>query len=445
MLAWEHAYYPAMVQTTPVPDETPERTRRPRLFYGWVIVAVGFSSQFFFGLSQQAFTTYLVPLGAEFGWSRAVLAGPRSLTQSQTALLGPLNGYLVDRFGPRAMMTIGVLLLGLGMVLFGRVQTVLDYYLVNVVLGVGASFVGLLVMSTALNSWWRRRRTMAIAISTMGFALAGIIAIPVVVWIQTSFGWRAAAMGSGVAIWIIGLPTAAFLRRSPEEMGQLPDGVVSDAVEARGTGGATRGGDGRVDFTLREAAHTSAFWTINIGSGLTNLVISAVGVHLFLHLQGGVGLTSAEAVLAFTFMNTMNLLARLPGGYLGDRLPKSLLLGGGAVGTSIAMVLLATATSLGPVLVFSGLYGLTWGMRTPILNSLPGDYFGRTSYGKITGSMQASASALGVAGPVVAGLIADAQGNYRDVMLGLAVASLLAAAALFATRPPALPPRLREP
>lgn len=433
-----------MVQTPSQSDQAAEPTSTSRFFYGWVIIAVGFSSQFFFGLSQQAFSTYLVPLGAEFGWSRAVLAGPRSLTQTQTALLGPLDGYLVDRFGPRRMMTIGVLLLGLGMILFGRVRNVWDYYLVNVVLGLGASFVGLLVMSTALNSWWRRRRTMAIAISTMGFALAGIVAIPVVVWIQTNFGWRTAAMVSGVAIWIIGLPTAAFLRRSPEEMGQLPDGDAPGAVEAARSGAATRGGDGRVDFTLREAARTSAFWTINIGSGLTNLVISAVGVHLFLHLQNGVGLTSAQAVLAFTFMNTMNLLARLPGGYLGDRLPKGLLLGGGAVVTAISMVLLATATSLGPVLAFSGLYGLTWGMRTPILNSLPGDYFGRASYGKIMGSMQASASLLGISGPVVAGLIADAQGSYRDVMLGLAVASLLAAAALFATRPPALPPRLRE-
>lgn len=424
------------------PESTATVARRP-LFYGWVIIGVGFSSQFFFGLSQQAFSTYLVPLGAEFGWSRAVLAGPRSLTQSQTALLGPLNGYLVDRFGPRKMMIVGVLLLGLGMILFGRVQNVWDYYLVNVVLGLGASFVGLLVMSTALNSWWRRRRTMAIAISTMGYALAGIIAIPVVVWVQTNFGWRAAAMASGVAIWIIGLPTAAFLRRSPEEMGQLPDGAAPGAVEAPRSGAATRGGDGRVDFTLREAAHTSAFWTINIGSGLTNLVISAVTVHLFLHLQNGVGLSSGQAVLAFTFMNAMNLLARLPGGYLGDRLPKSLLLGGGAVATAVSMVLLATATSLGPVLVFGALYGLSWGMRTPILNSLPGDYFGRASYGKIMGSMQASASVLGVSGPVVAGLIADAQGNYRDVMLGLAFASLLAAVALFWTRPPDLPARLR--
>ena len=433
-----------MAETSHLTSDPLEPATKPRLFYGWVIIGVGFSSQFFFGLSQQAFSTYLVPLGAEFGWSRAVLGGPRSLTQTQTALLGPLNGYLVDRFGPRSMMTIGVLLLGLGMILFGRVRNVWDYYLANLVLGVGASFVGLLVMSTALNNWWRRRRTMAIAISTMGFALAGIVAIPVVVWVQTNFGWRTAASASGVAIWLIGFPTAAFLRRNPEEMGQLPDGDAPGAVEAPRSGAGTRGGDGRVDFTLREAAHTSAFWMINLGSGLTNLVISVVGVHLFLHLQTGVGLSSTQAVLAFTFMNTTNLLARLPGGYLGDRLPKGLLLGVGAVVTAISMVLLATATSLGPVLVFSGLYGLTWGMRTPILNSLPGDYFGRASYGKIMGSMQASASVLGVAGPVVAGLIADAQGNYRDVMLGLAVASLLAAVALFGTRPPALPPRLRE-
>src|SRR5690242_6977746 len=77
---------------------------RKRPFYGWVIVAAGAVEQFFQGIVSQGFTTYLGPLQAEFGWSRAVLASPRSVTQIESAILGPLQGYLVDRLGPRSVV-----------------------------------------------------------------------------------------------------------------------------------------------------------------------------------------------------------------------------------------------------------------------------------------------------------------------------------------------------
>ena len=90
-----------------------------RPFYGWVIVAVGEVTQFLQGIASQGFSTYLGPLQQEFGWSRAVLAGPRSVTQVQNSILGPLEGFLIDRFGPRRMVAIGVFTMGLGLILFG--------------------------------------------------------------------------------------------------------------------------------------------------------------------------------------------------------------------------------------------------------------------------------------------------------------------------------------
>ncbi|MSQ31275.1 MAG: MFS transporter [Dehalococcoidia bacterium] len=435
-----------MAQRPPGPlDATglTEAGARPRFFYGWVILGVGFTAQLIFGISHQAFQTYLVPLGAEFGWSRATLAGPRALTQAETALLGPANGWAVDRFGPRMVFSAGVFMLGLGMVLFGQVTEVWQYYAVNVLLGIGSSFAGLLVVSTALNNWFRRKRTMAIAVATVGYSLAGVLAIPAIVFIQAEFGWRAAATISGLVIWAVGLPAAYFLRSRPEDMGMLPDGDAPGGGEgAPASGAASRGGDGRVDFSLGEAMRTQTFWYIAVSNGVTALIMSAVQVHLFLHLEQGVGLSRRDAALAFGFLSFVNIGGRLVGGYLGDRYDKRLLLSWGALGTAASLVLLAVATSMVPVLVFGAIYGFAWGMRTPIANSQTGDYFGRAAFGRLMGTQQLISSPLGIAAPVIAAIVADRQGSYFEVFIALAVTSALASIAMFLARPPAPPPRL---
>src|SRR5687768_8073863 len=96
--------------------------KRKRPYYGWVVVAAGWVEQFFQGIVSQGFATYLGPLQEQFGWSRAVLAGPRAITSIEGAIMGPLEGYLVDRFGPRIVIGIGAFLMGLGLILFGLIQ-----------------------------------------------------------------------------------------------------------------------------------------------------------------------------------------------------------------------------------------------------------------------------------------------------------------------------------
>ncbi len=423
------------------------RTRDRRFFYGWVIVGSGFLAQLILGIGSQAFTTYLVPMGREFGWSRAQLAGPRSVIGAETAILGPVQGFLVDRIGPKAVMGLGVFLLGLGMVLFGLIDNMWQYYAANILGGVGSSLCGILVVSTAVNTWFRRKRTMAMAIATIGFSVAGIVAVPIIVWVQATLGWRAAAIASGVAIWIIGIPTTLVLRPSPEAMGLLPDGddpatVAAAAAERAATPHAS--GSGMLDFATGEAMRTPAFWLIGIGSGLYILVQSSVFVHLFLHLEQGVGMSRVSAALALTILNTVNIGGRLMGGWLGDRYRKHTTLAIGSLGTGVAMIMLALATSAVPVFAFAVIFGLCWGVRVPLVNSVAGDYFGRASYGKILGALQLISSPLGIVGPAATGYLADVQGDYRMVLTALGVLAMLSGVMFFLVRPPVIPARLRD-
>ena len=416
-----------------------------RFFYGWVIVGSGFLAQLILGIASQAFTTYLVPMGREFGWSKAQLSGPRSVVSAESALLGPVQGYLVDRVGSRVVMGIGVFLLGLGMVCFGLVHNMWQYYAANLLGGIGSSLCGILVVSTAVNTWFRRKRTMAMAIATVGFSVAGIIAVPIIVWVQQTLSWREAAIASGLAIWIIGVPTTVLLRPSPEAMGLHPDGEAPAPPSAASSASTARvSGAGMLDFNAREALRTSAFWLIGIGSGLYILVQSAIFVHLFPHLEEGVGMSPAGAAVALQVLNVVNIAGRLIGGWIGDRYPKNIALALGSLGTGLAMLMLALATSSTAVFAFAVLFGLCWGLRVPLVNSVAGDYFGRRSYGKILGTLQLIATPLGIIGPVAAGYAADVQGDYRGSLMVLAGLAALSGVMFFLVRPPAVPLRLRQ-
>lgn len=399
----------------------------PPFFYGWVIVGVGFLAQLVTGLASQSFATYLVPLAMDFGWSRATMAAPRSLIVAEGALLDPINGWLVDKFGPRAMMGVGTFILGGGLMLFGLIQDLWQFYLVNIVMGLGTGFAGLLVVNMAMNQWFRRKRTTAMGITTAGFSVAGFVGVPLVVLLQTQFDWRVAAVASGLAIWSLGIPASLLLRNSPESMGLWPDDELPGQADSAAV----------VDFSLPEAMRTRTFWLISLGNGLAVLVISSIMVHQFLHMVGGVGLSAGTAAGAFAFMNVVNMGGRLVGGILGDRFSKRLLLATGMLGIAGALVIFAFASSLLPILVFGALYGFCWGTRTPIVGSIVGEYFGRTAYGKINGTIQSLAMALAALGPVLAGFMADRLGNYVAAILALALCAGLASAAFLFARPPA--------
>ncbi|MFC2009977.1 MFS transporter [Chloroflexota bacterium] len=320
------------------------------------MVFVGQVTQFLTGVMHQGFPTYLSPLQAQFGWSKAVLAGPRSVTQVENSILGPIEGFLVDKFGPRILVAIGVFIMGLGQILFGLTQSLWLYYLSNIILALGSSLQGLLIMSVAVNNWFRRKRSIAQSIMLLGFSMAGVIGVPILVLVQTNMGWQTSAIGSGLLIWTVGLPCSMLLRTRPELYGLVPDGKAPD--DADQTKNKGRYAVEEYDFTLRQAIHTRAFWLLASGWAVGSLGMGAAQVHLFLHLEEGVGLTRTTAAFVWTVASMSNIPSRLLGGFFGDHLPKNVMVGVSNVLIAVSVFVLAIATSQQMAFTYAVLYGI---------------------------------------------------------------------------------------
>ena len=424
------------------------RSRSSRVFYGWWIVGGGFSLQMLVGsLMIHSFTAYFPLLQTQFGWSRSLLSGAFALSRAESGLLGPLQGWLIDKFGPRVMVRVGMLLFGLGFIMFSQLDSVLDYYVSFALMALGSSVGGFLTVATTVVNWFERRRSVAMGIAMSGFGIGGLL-VPLVAWSLTELGWRQTAFISGLVVIALGLPIGQLFRQRPEQYGYLPDGVEPESARDGESGssaeserGAMAGG-GQVDgFTAGEAMRTPAFWLLSLGHSLALLTVGAVSLHLVPHIMDTVGLTITAASGAVAVMTVFNIVGQLGGGFLGDRFSKRMLAAIAMLVHCAGLLILAYATSLALVYVFAVLHGTAWGVRGPMMTTIRADYFGRASFATIMGFSSLIVMVGMTSGPLFAGFMADMFDGYKVPFVVIAVLTGIGSLFFAIAAPPRLPVR----
>jgi len=383
-----------------------------KLFYGWRISFAGAALQFLHAsLLVQAFGAYVAVLSEEKGWSKTALAGGAALQSIEGALLGPALGWLVDRFGPRAMVHVGVVLLALGFFGFSMLQSLGDFYAAIVVICIGTSLCGYFPFSVALVHWFERRRARALSLMSLGLA-AGGIALPLVGWAMQNYGWQKMALASGVIILLVGLPLARVVRRNPAEVGETMDGLPP-APPPEPTPAGTVPAPAR-SFTAAQALRTRAFWLLGLGHGFALLVVTAVNVHAISHIKEGLGYSLAQASFVITLMTLAQACGVLLGAAMGDRWNKRYVAAGCMLSHMLGLLMLTYAVHPLMLGAFAVLHGVAWGLRGPFMQALRADYFGLQAIGMILGLSAIIISLGQVAGPLIAGVFADLSGNYRS-------------------------------
>lgn len=409
---------------------------RKRLFHGWKVVLGGAAIQAMHsGFLNQAFGNYQVLLNREFGWSTTRISGVFSLMRVEAGLLAPAQGWVLDRFGTRAVMRSGVVLLGAGLVGLSQVRSFGQFVAVCLVASLGASLSGFLSVTTAVVRWFERSRAKALSLTGTGFAIGGIVT-PGVVWTMDTFGWRWTAAGSGVVFVAVALPLVSLFGYLPKDFDDHVDGIEPGSANYVK---ATAEGVSATHFTAKQAIRTRAFWMISLGHASALFVVAGVMVHLSNYLVSEQGMTLQRASFVGGAMPLLQLIGQLGGGYLGDRVNKRLLASAAMIGHAIGLLLLTYATSEWMIWLFVPLHGLSWGVRGPLMQALRADYFGSTSFGQIMG-MSAMIVMIGnVGGPVLAAYFYDRTGSYQLGFTMLAIQVGLGMVFFVLASPPALP------
>ncbi len=402
------------------------------IYYGWILVAVlGVTTVISYGTTSYAFGVLLVPITTETHWSRAELSGALSLSILLAGVLGVPVGHLVDRFGARALMTVGSLVSGLGLIALASVQQVWQFDLLwGVGLGLGTALTFYSVSFTVVANWFERQRGSALAwLTTLG-GLASVIYIPLTARLVLVVGWRGTLIALGISQLAIALPLHLLvLRRHPEDLGLRPDGRRPDEESA------DRGSPLRsvaTGLSVREALGVSAFWLLTIAAGLDNLSAAVVWAHqiAFTIARG------FDPVFAAGIAGTLGIMS-LPGRFalnqvsdrVGSQRLLALVLGVLALGVAIFTL----ATSIWLLWAYVVVYGLAFGARSPLRASVMADHFGRRAYGAITAAQGIVVALPAAFGPLAAGWLYDRLGTYQIAFCLTAAAFALAAALVYLT------------
>ena len=406
---------------------------RQRIFYGWWLTGVA-AFVMIIGTVPifQGMTAWFVVLEREFGWNRAQLSLAFSLTRAEGTVMGPVAGYLVDKVGPRRMVFFGLPVMGIGFILFSRVDNIWQFYGAFVLASMGAGFGTWLPMMTVLNHWFQKRRSMAMSLAMEGFALGGVLVIPALAWSidpdePGRLGWRLTAAGIGLALIVLAWPVSRLVRNRPEDYGLRPDGRLEDQLESGDRGAGGQGEAEGVDYTWQEAMRTRPFWLITIGHSATSIVIVTLTVHLGPMLTD-LGFSLQMVAWVVSTYTGVGAVFTLVGGYIGDRVPMHLALFAFSVIQSAAVVILLSANTLPMVLLFAVVLGIGFGGRTPMTTAIRGVYFGRRAFASITGISMIPMNIMLLVFPLFTGIMFDAVGNYQFPFSVLAVVSFFGSA-----------------
>ncbi len=251
---------------------------RRGIFYGWYIVAAGSGIQFLVGaLLDGAVGGYAAALTRDYGWTRSALSGAFSVSRLLAGFANYPLGRMIDRLGPRVVMRAGLILYALGFFLFARLDSLPLFYAASILLAVGSNVGGFLPITTVMVNWFDRYRARAISLSFIGYAFGGLVAPAVILAI--THDWRLTSLGSGLAVFAIGLPLTFLMHQRPELRGLRIDGATAaEAAHRDAEVAAARTSSSTISFTAGEAVRTRAFWMIALGHGSSLLVVAAVQV-----------------------------------------------------------------------------------------------------------------------------------------------------------------------
>jgi MFS family permease len=394
-----------------------------KLFYGWVIVGVGIVVTCVGFGAMASLTVFLQPMAEAMGWSRTGISTAALINWLCMGVGAFAWGALSDRFGTRAVVLAGGVLLGLGLVTASRAATLTQFQLLfGVVVGLAAgSFYTPMMASTT--RWFTQHRSLAVALVSAGLSVGAAIMGPLVRWLVTAHDWRFAMLVIGDVVWLVIIPAALLLKEPPAS-------ATAAAVGAPGGAGA----DAR-ELTVGQAVRTPQFAAIALAYFFCCAAHSGPIFHMVTNAIDH-GVTAMVAATVLSAASLASLSGKILCGLVADRVGAKRTLVVGLAVQAAAVSLYLFTRELAGFYAVALLFGFAYGGVMPLYAILVREYFGARIMGAVFGAV-AFTSTMGMAlGPWAGGWLYDSFGGYSWLFIGSFGIGLGAVAIASTFRPP---------
>ncbi|MFH1169518.1 MAG: MFS transporter [Chloroflexota bacterium] len=396
--------------------------KKPGLYYGYIIVVCAFIILGVFYGTQNTFGIFFQPLSDEFGWTRAATSGAFTLFMVLHGLLFMVTGRLSDRFGPRLVLTVCALFMGLGYLLMSHIGNIWQLYLFYGVLVAAGMAGGFVPLTSTVARWFVKRRGMMNGIAVAGIGAGTMVLPPAAGWLISGHGWRDSYIVIGLVVLVGIIPLAQFVRRAPADRTQLlPDADKGVPAELSLSG-----------YSLGQAMHTRQLWQFCLAYFGYGFFLQAIMVHIVPHMTG-LGISEQASANVFIAIGALSLTGRIIIGSASDRLGlRPSVIGSFALATA-ALAWLFLCSQPWMFYLFAVVFGLGYGGIVALQSPLAAELFGLKAHGSILG-ISATIVAIGHGiGPLAADWIFDTTGSYHVafvITLALSSGSLFLAGML---------------
>jgi len=412
-----------------------EKKTERGVYYGYIIVGASFIIMMTSWGIYYSFGTFFKPMLEDFRWTRAMTSGAFSLAAIVEGAACIAVGGLTDRYGPRTVLTVSGIFLGLSYLLMSQVSTLWQLY---VFYGV---FMGI-AMSGPFNSlvptiarWFFKRRGFMTGLITSGIGLGAVVVPPIATALIEYHGWRPTYLIIGALALVVVVGSAQFLKLDPSQKRLRPYGAY--VAEGAQTGGPVEG------MPMREVIRTNPFWIYLAMMLCYGFGLFVVMVHIVPHATD-LGIEPAAAATVLSAIGASSIFGKMVMGHVADSIGGRNAFLIGFLGMLVAFVWLQYSTSLWMLYVFGVIFGLAYSGCVAPQSPLVADLYGLRCLGLILGIGSFLFTIGGSIGPLFAGHLFDITGSYQTAFWICAVLMLVGAILTWMIRFGTLPSGMKE-
>ena len=419
-------------------------SHRPRIFYGWYVLAASFLILFLSAGSRSTIGVMVKPMEADLGWTRSAISSAILLNMAVYAVSVIVTGRLYDRYGPKWIIAVSTLLFSVGFALMTLMDSLWEFLLYYGILNAaGLAGTTVALFGSLIGGWFEKRRGLAVSLAFAGGCFGQYFLVPLFSDMIVGSGWRIASLWIAGLCLVVNLTlTFGVIRGTPERLGLQPYGRQDRERTANETHSlpGTPPVAGRQDLTLSEAMRSRSLWLFTIAMFACGSADFLVTTHL-VPLVTDYGLSDAVAASMLAWLGLLSLAGILLAGpaadAIGNKLPIVITF---ALRVLLFVLLLLVKGSV-PFWVFSLGFGFTILVTAPLTTTLVGALYGVTHIGFISGFITTIHTVGGGLGAYLGGVVFDSTGDYDLAFLVSAAMAVVAmVCSLFIREKRHLPP-----
>lgn len=392
-------------------DHAADVDARPR-WQQIYVAAVSFFALFsIVGLALYGLPFFYDHMVRDFGWSRTQVTSGNAISKLIVGpLFGFLAGYMIDKFGPRRIMLVGILMAGIALIGLSYTSSLWMFYLFYLFNAFGYLFGGPLPNQVLISRWFDRARGKAMGFAYVGIGVGGTVVPLLAVALIDAFGWQGALRAIGALIILISFPLAFFVQDSP-----------TDAAAAKAAAAPAA--------PLSAVLKNKYFYLLAIGSMCSIGAVGGTNQHLKLFFGLDMGVDEGRVATIVSLVLASSIAGRLFMGWLADRMPRKyvMLLIYSLVAAAIPLLFIADQP--GMVYIFAVVFGVALGGDYMIIPLMAGDLFGVRVLGRVMGIVLTADGVAEATVPMLVGYLRDTSGDYVSgfsTLIALAVVGAIA-------------------